>query len=139
MILHSKNWFLLFPAIVAIAISGCGQKELSTPDLYPVRGRVIIRGEPARYVAITLEPQPGGHGLVAEGITSHDGTFELRTLSNNEPDGAPAGEYEVVLEEGGLPPNAPEGVVPTQIAGEFRTGIIVQVEKDDNDLEIDIP
>ena len=139
MIVHSKIWFPFFPAILAIVASGCGQKELSVPDLHPVRGTLTIRGEPARYVGITFEPQ-GGYGLQAEGLTSHDGTFELRTLSNDGlPDGAAAGEYEVVLDTGGTPEDAPEGAVATQVGMEFHTGIIVKVEKGDNDLDIDVP
>jgi len=141
MILHSKKWLLLFTALVAIlGVSGCnGQRELPTPTLVLVHGKLTIRGEPGRYVTITLDPQ-GGYGLPAEALTSHDGTFELRTLSNDGvPDGAAPGEYEVVLEGGGAPPDAPEGAVPTQIAGEFRTGIIVEVKAGDSEMEIDVP
>jgi hypothetical protein len=101
---------------------------------------LTLRGEPARYVSITFDPQPGGHGFPAIGQTSHDGTFELRTLSNDGvPDGAVAGEYEVVLEPGEVPENAPEGAVATQFTGEFRTAVTVLVEEKENDLEIDIP
>jgi hypothetical protein len=140
MLAYLRRWFLLFPALIAIVVSACGgQRELPVPDLHRVRGKLTIRGEPARYVAITLEPQFGGYGLAAEAITSHDGTFELRTLSNDQPDGAAVGEYEVVLEQGSLPPDAPEGVAPTVFAGEFRPGIMVKVEKGDNTLEIDVP
>jgi hypothetical protein len=138
---YARNSFFLLLALLAAGAAGCGPSELPKPRLHRVRGTLTIRGEPARYVTITFEPLSGSHGFIAEGQTSHDGSFELRSFSNEgEPDGAAAGEYEVVLEgAGGAPPDAPEGIVGTKFEGEFRTGIIVLVEEKDNDIAIDVP
>jgi hypothetical protein len=127
--------------VISLGNSGCGHTELPAPRLYPVRGKVTIHGEPARYVTITLQPVPDDGRAEATGTTSHDGTFEISTLSNDGiPDGAMPGEYEVVLVAcEATPADLPEGVVPTQFSGEFRTSIVVEVKKEDNDLEIEVP
>jgi len=125
----------------AIVIAGCGQKQLPKETLYPAHGTVRLRGEPAKYVIVRLEPTTPGKGLSADGYTGEDGEFVLRTYSNNEPDGVVPGEYEVILEgyDGTQMGSIPVGAVPTQVVGEFKTGVLVEVRAEDNQLEIDIP
>jgi hypothetical protein len=92
-------------------------------------------------VIIRLQPTQPGKGLEADGFTDENGVFTLRTYSNEEADGVVPGEYEVILEaydpvQAGA---IPEGAVPTQLAGEFRTKITVEIHPEDNELLIDIP
>jgi hypothetical protein len=121
-------------------VSACGQRELPKPKLVPVRGRVTLRGEPARFVTVRLS-DTGGH-WESTGFTDVDGNFELRTLTNEgEPDGAVPGEYEVTLEpyDPATCGPIPKGAVPTQLAGEFNTGQLALVSSGENELIIDIP
>ena len=121
-------------------ITGCGQRELPKPELVPVRGKVILRGEPARYVIVRLNATGGMWECL--GFTDEDGSFELRTLSNsNEPDGAVPGEYEVTIEpyDPATCGPIPKGAVPTQLSGEFNTGQPILIASGENDLIIDIP
>ena len=121
-------------------LAGCGHKELSKPETYPAHGRVLWKGEPVRFALITLEPV-GPVGAPADGRTEEDGTFTLRTLSNDEPDGAVPGEYRVKLESynpvkaGALP----QGGEPTVLPPGFNPDITVEIKAEDNDLTIDIP
>jgi hypothetical protein len=127
--------------LFVVLAAGCGQKELPSERTYPVRGTVRLRGEPASYVIIRLEPVEPGKGLAADGFTDADGAFTLRTYSNDEPDGVVPGLYQVILEEydpvqaGAIP----EGAVPTQIKGEFKTNVTVEIKGEESDLPIDIP
>jgi hypothetical protein len=137
----SSHSLILCSAVFAICVApGCGQRELPKPELVPVRGKVILRGEPARYVVVRLNAMAGA--WESTGFTSEDGSFELRTLSNSdEPDGAVPGEYEVTLEpyDPATCGPIPKGAVPTQLAGDFNTGQVVLVSSGDNELLIDIP
>jgi hypothetical protein len=127
---------------VALAVAGCGPRDLPKQETYPVRGKVMWHGEPVRFAIINLEPVDGSGGAHAEGTTAEDGTFALRTLANEgEPDGAVPGQYKVVLEPhdpvraGALP----KGAVATKIPGEMQTGVTVEVKAQENDLSIEVP
>jgi hypothetical protein len=102
----------------------------------------MIHGEPARFVHITLQPTDAKVGAEAEGFTGEDGSFALRTFSNDgTPDGVIPGEYRVILEAydpvraGAIP----DGAIPTPIAGEFDTGLVVEILAGENDLAVDVP
>jgi hypothetical protein len=125
----------------ALALAGCsGEKQLSMPERYPVHGKVTLKGEPVHYVNLRLEPVSGG-GLPAEAWVGEDGSYSVRTFSNDGiPDGATVGEFEVILggdEASGL---MPKGATPTALPpGGLRTGITIEVTATDNEIDIDIP
>jgi hypothetical protein len=137
------NWFRFGFALSSLALlAGCGQRELPKATAYPTRGKVLWHGEPVCYAVIDLAPATGSGGAEADGSTGEDGTFTLRTFSNEgEPDGAVPGEYVVNLKPwdpvrfGPLP----KGAKPTQIPGEFNTGVTIEVKAEDNDLIVEIP
>ena len=127
-------------AVVLCAAGGCGQRELPKPERAPVRGRVMLRGEPARYVTVRFNDTGGK--WESHGFTDGDGYFELRTLANDgEPDGAVPGEYEVTLEpyDPAICGPIPKEAVPTRLAGDFSTGQILLISSGSNDLLVDIP
>jgi hypothetical protein len=134
-----------FPLVaLALLAAGCGPSQLAHNALYPTRGKVTLHGEPAAFVIIHLEPTEPNKGVYAEGITKDDGTFQLRTYSNDEPDGAAPGQYHVVLEpfDGvrAVGTTLPAGVKPTPIPeAEWHTGVVVEVKAEDNDLDINVP
>ena len=122
--------------------AGCGPRELSHHETYPVQGTVRLHGQPAAFVIVHLEPATPGKGVAAEGTTKEDGSFELRTYSNEDNDGAVSGDHEVTLEEfdpvrsGGLP----KGAKPTPIPkGTLETGVIVTIKAEPNTTDIDVP
>lgn len=126
--------------VCTLSILGCGA-DLKERRTYPVHGRILYNGEPARYVIIELEPLKPGRGCAADGTTDGEGNFELRTYSNEGPDGAVPGDYKVTVYSGGR--KAPEDGE----AGEAPAGTIlpatleteVTIEATDNDLEISLP
>jgi hypothetical protein len=121
-------------------VVGCGERKLPQNKVYPAQGKVTLKGKPAAHVLVLLKPM-GDEGAEARGVTDENGSFELRTYSNEGNDGATPGEYTVVLEgydpvQGGkLPP----GAKPTPIEGEMKTGVTVEITDGDNDLNIDVP
>jgi hypothetical protein len=129
-----------------LVLAGCGQRDLPKKQTYAVSGRVTLHGEPAKYVHVHLEPKDPLVGMPAEGGTAEDGTFNLKTYSNAEPDGAVAGEYEVVISDGSQMGDdfvirVPKGAVPTKIPQEIHDNFSksVVIKAGENDLQIDIP
>jgi hypothetical protein len=128
-------------SLVALALlAGCGPRELSKNETYPVNGIVRLHGQPAAFVLVRLEPTDG-KGAEAQGTTREDGSFELRTYSNEDNDGAVPGEYKVTIEEfdavrGG---SLPKGSKPTKVAGGVLDAGTIQIKAGTNNPEIDIP
>jgi hypothetical protein len=138
-ILNPRRIGLLF-VLASFLIAGCGERKLPLSKVYPAQGKVTYKGKPAAFVLVFLKPKDK-KGVEARGTTDENGSFELRTYSNEGNDGAVPGEYTVVLKEfdsvqGG---KLPKGVKPTPIAGEMNTGITVQITDGDNELNIDVP
>lgn len=79
--------------ILALGLLGCGQ---SGPALQKVRGTVLVNGQPAERVAVSLlNLDAGAKGNAAHpcAVTNGKGEFELSTEKDG--DGAVAGEYYV--------------------------------------------
>jgi hypothetical protein len=131
--------------VTALALAGCGERELSKKDTYPVRGRVLVNGEPGCFIRVQLEPAKPGAGMPALGTTDANGMFELRTWSNDEqPDGAVPGQYKVILDDVRMPDDdrlppivVPKGSKPTMLPDEVRGKEVttVEIKSGDNDLE----
>jgi hypothetical protein len=82
-------------AVVALALlaAACGRDG---PKPYPVKGVVKVNGEPAAGAMIAFHATTSfDRTLVPTGVTGEDGSFTLTTYAPG--DGAPAGEYEVVV------------------------------------------
>jgi hypothetical protein len=96
---------------VALAGGGCGPKEV---EVHPVQGKVLYRGKAAAGAVVVFQPSSGslppGVPMPPTGTVKADGTFQLRTY--HEGDGAPLGDYKVVLH---WPGTAAEGEEATQI------------------------
>jgi hypothetical protein len=127
--------------VLTTLVPGCGEKKLSQSPTYPVKGKVLFNGEPARYVIVRFEPTDN-KGVEASGRTDQDGKFELRTYSNDSWDGAVPGTYKVTIEAfnpikaGGLP----KGAKPTRLPKDsMEASQHQEVRDEDNDLEIQIP
>ena len=90
-------WALLVPL-------GCGEAP-RLPSLYPAVGRIYLNGVPVRYGRVHLQPIDPGRGVTCWGNIGPDGTFTLRTFTDD--DGAAAGDYNVFAHRlsPGRPPN----------------------------------
>ena len=91
---------LFFCSLVsAVVFVGCsGEKPPAGPLAYPVKGKVVYRGQPARGFKVAFHPielWEGSH-FFPTGTTDENGEFQLQ--SYQPCDGAPAGEYVVTFE-----------------------------------------
>src|SRR5262245_17453617 len=80
-------------AACAIACSSC-----NSSGLYPVSGKVLVNGEPAVGATVTFVRKGSADPLkepTPQGTVGEDGTFTLRGPGG---DGAPPGEYVVLVE-----------------------------------------
>jgi hypothetical protein len=91
--------FLIAAAFLSL-FTICASCSHSGPGLYPVRGTVTYKGEPAAG-AIVYFHQKGGssglpQGLIPTGIVDSSGNFTLK--SGELGSGAPAGNYTVLVQ-----------------------------------------
>jgi hypothetical protein len=100
-----RAWvFVVLGAVLAGA--GCGkQARPGELPVYPVKGRVTFQGEPMPFAVVTFYPadQPFAQALKSRATADQGGNYQLTTYEFN--DGAPAGEYAVVLY---VPPKQPD-------------------------------
>jgi hypothetical protein len=93
-------------ALGAAAVAGCGKaKRPNERPVYPVTGTVTLKGEPMPFAVVTFYPanQPFATALKSRANADKDGVYRLTTYELH--DGAPEGEYAVVLY---VPPKPPE-------------------------------
>lgn len=83
---------LLIVALGAL-LPGCGRKD--DLKLLRVQGLLLIDGKPAPGAAITLVPTSGEVSVRPSGLTDATGKFSLTSRVTG--DGAPAGEYRVLV------------------------------------------
>ena len=86
----------LSAALVAACLVACA--GCNSSGLYPVSGKVLYNGEPAVGATVTFVRKGATDPLkeqTPQGVVGEDGTF---TLSGPGGDGAPPGEYAVLIE-----------------------------------------
>jgi hypothetical protein len=87
---------VLLTGAAALAGASCGSSKV---PVYPVRGQVLYQGKPAEGALVIFHPTSGaippGAPMLPNGRVQADGSFTLTTYTDN--DGAPAGEYVVVI------------------------------------------
>jgi hypothetical protein len=83
---------LSVPAVLAFACVSCSN------GLYPVSGKVIYKGQPAAGATVFFHRQKGDplNEHMIMGIVQEDGSFTLVCGPHGK--GAPAGEYDVLIE-----------------------------------------
>lgn len=130
-----RSWSLL--VVVALAASvGCGD---SGPALAPVRGKVLLDGQPLKFGNVLTQPK-AGRG--ANGAIQPDGSFELN--SGREP-GALIGLHNVavVAYEGGDAARGPEAaqgklLTPQRYANAENSGLTIEVVRGENAPTIEL-
>ena len=85
----------LLGLVTLVAANGCGDGKITR---YPVTGTVLVDDKPAEGVQVIFIPVEGSDEFMRErpaGYSGPDGTFQLTTFGTD--DGAPAGDYQVML------------------------------------------
>ena len=128
---------LIFACLVA-GVAGCKQSTL--PKTYSAKGAIIYPGgQPLEggSVQFTSSSDPLLHVLAA---VKNDGTFTLHTVKDEEQaDGAPAGEYAVIVQPA-PPPHDPKDVVAAQqTAPPISLPGTYKVEPKENTFKIELP
>jgi hypothetical protein len=80
-------------ALSLVALAGC-----NSSGLYPVSGKVLVNGEPAVGATVTFVRKGAVEPLkeqTPQGVVGEDGSF---TLNGPAGEGAPPGEYVVLVE-----------------------------------------
>lgn len=75
-------------------VGGCGGPDLNFPDLVPVDGTITQDGQPLAKVRVSFIPTGDTRGQGAMGSTDDQGHYSLATQHG---EGAPVGQYKVVL------------------------------------------
>ena len=113
-----------FALAVCVFLPGC--EPSNEKAVYPVKGQLFVRSQPAEGALIILSPADGADpsGWTAgypRAVASADGSFQISTYEDN--DGAPAGEYIVLVQwrkpVSGSMPSDPETEVPDRLGGRY--------------------
>jgi hypothetical protein len=121
-------------------VGGCSDGKIGR---YPIHGSVNVDGKPAGGVMVIFCPQGGSDELQKMrpfGLTGPDGKFELTSV--NKADGAPAGQYKVLMQwpaQSTAPSrDGPVTMGPDRLKGRYmnleKTEFKVEVKSGTNDL-----
>jgi len=142
---HTKFSFLTAIALVSTCLfqTGCGGDETAAPELAPVKGKVMLDGNPLPDATVRFAPE--SNGAPSTGKTGPDGAFTL-TYRDDTP-GAAIGSHRVTVTIGGPTPEqeaalkaSAEGdggtLPPTDIAPLKTHNETITVADGDNDITI---
>lgn len=93
--LRWTSWLWLIGGVSLLPAMGCGS---SGPEMVPIRGEVILNGEPLRDVTqgiVRYSPQQSGAAREATARIQPDGSFEMTTFKKG--DGVVVGEYSLTV------------------------------------------
>src|SRR5438105_409924 len=85
----------LFAAVACVLIAGCGGAK--RPTTVPVGGQVLVNGTPYPGVQVTFVPLSGAAAETLRPSAFTDGEGKFRLSSYSSGDGAPEGEYAVLV------------------------------------------
>ena len=99
-------------ALALLGLTGCSEKRPGELPVYTVQGRVTFQGKPMPYAVVTFFPidQPFAQALKPRATADENGFYELTTYELE--DGAPEGDYGVILYVPPTPPDPYELEVP---------------------------
>lgn len=119
--------------LLLIACAGCGRSDRRPTA--PVEGKVLYRGQPLKFGAVTFQPEAGPPAV---GQIQPDGTFRLSTYGQN--DGAIIGKHRVSVtcmdnQAPDAPPPDPnkepplgKPLIPAKYLSPQTSGIAVEVK-----------
>lgn len=97
-LIRFRLWRTAGLALLPLVLSSCGAPDQPTEVLYPTEGHVFYQGSPAAGAMVILHPvnaQGEWKRGYPNGVVAADGTVAIQ--SGGERDGAPAGEYSVLV------------------------------------------
>lgn len=121
----------------SFAVVGCGP---SPTAVHPVTGKVVVDGKPALGVQVAFVPltKPADIDVNPTAATTKDGTFKLTTRAKD--DGAPAGNYKVLLawtvQDGPAEDPRFRKLLPGQYANSDATPLKAAVQAGPNELPV---
>jgi hypothetical protein len=115
----------LLLALVAAAALACGCSGTSGPAkkvCYPVKGQLLVQGKPAEGALLIFQPKENANPAdwsagYPHATSQADGKFEVSTYSDN--DGAPAGDYVVLVSWSAPNPQNEEASGPDKLGGRY--------------------
>lgn len=132
---------------------GCGENQ-NRLEVHPVKGTIHYKGEPMKGGGSILLFPMGAGGKEVSGTIKEDGTFTLKTYERDEGEGAPVGQYRVVIYQVTMqePESSPEqestgeatqnvaakDQIPQIYSNPARSPIITEVKVGENDLKIEL-
>jgi hypothetical protein len=121
-----SSWFL----VVACCLSGCGNSK----GLYPLRGKLLYKGEPAAGAAVYFHRQDTADPFkehILQGVVAEDGSVELAGPNG---EGAIPGDYIVLIEW----KQGPGLKAPDRFKGKYlnlkKSLFTAQIQPSNNDL-----
>lgn len=121
---------LAWPLLLG-CLAGC---QSGAPDLLPVKGRVLLEGEPVRHGGVSFHPDEGQTGAhLPTGVIDSAGYYELHTSIGP---GAPRGRYKVLVfvQEQPAPgrptPTKPRALINDKYFRAQTTDLVVEVRAD---------
>lgn len=139
--MHCKNslrilWCgLSMLGLIVCLATGCG-KNAERVAVFPVSGQVKFQGEPCEGAIVRLVPKSdvGIDKHFAFATTDAQGAFTLTTYETG--DGAPAGEYSVVV----IWPESPRGPSADRLQGRYKdpqaSKIVAVVKEEPTELPV---
>jgi hypothetical protein len=126
---------LLLLLLLSLLATSCAKSRFK--PVYPVKGRVLVNGEPAESVTISFHSldDPGDELVRPWGTTDADGWFTVNTYKKD--DGLPAGPYAVTavwLPKDYQGSTEAANKLPTDYSDTETSGIKVQITKGNNVL-----
>jgi hypothetical protein len=122
--------YALFAAAAALALSGCGHKEMPTQDTYPVKAKLALGGAPLSGGRVTLtivdKSKYGPAECTAD--VRPDGTFEPSALGGQP--GLYPGKWKVTVSPVGYKDGKPYTIrerIPAKYTKEESTDLVLEV------------
>jgi len=134
-----KRLICLGMALIFSLAGGCSSAP-APPSFYPVRGQIVLDGQPVRFANVSLTPKDlvNDDAPAATGRTDANGEFSIQTYMGPGYDGALPGEYWVSLATPARSPGDANGVTPSAIPKQYRhpktSKISITVREETNDL-----
>jgi hypothetical protein len=114
-------------------VAGCG--AAGRVPVFPVQGQVLFNGKPAAGAQVVFHPagKTGSDALRPTAQVDADGKFTLTTFTSG--DGAPAGEYEVTVEQWVSKNDDPAvNVLPARYRQVRTSGLRVTIAANENQV-----
>ncbi len=133
----SRTVLLIVVGGLAVGLASCGQSEDRKPT-FAVSGRVLDGSKPLAHATVVFHPLDRADAAAPKprGKTDETGTFWLTTYDAD--DGAPAGKYQVTIEQWATPnpEQGPVNRVPAKFANPAGSGFTADVATGSNEPKV---